>query len=285
MAFATRRARRPGPVPGNQCGGTPAQPVTIVGCPRRPTELCCACPASRVSSSCPSSPGSPPRWSGVVLTLHVVSTPRPRLRARRASSSGLRRSAWRSARPGGGAWSTGSGCGARSRPRSWSSRRSGCRAAPLLRGCSSSPSFVAGLFLVPVFSVTRQSLSVLVPLAHQQAAFALDSVAVELTFMLSPGGRGAAGHAGVDVGRAHGRRCADGRWLACCSCGPNPPTRSRALHRRTVADELPRAAAAQPRRSSSCCSPGWRRRSCSSGRTCRSSRRSTTPAARPTSAG
>jgi MFS family permease len=46
--------------------------------------------------------------------------------------------------------------------------------------------FVAGLFLVPVFSVTRQSLSVLVPLAQQRAAFALDSVAVELTFMLSP---------------------------------------------------------------------------------------------------
>jgi len=46
--------------------------------------------------------------------------------------------------------------------------------------------FVAGLFLVPVFSVTRQSLSVLVPLAQQRAAFALDSVAVELTFMLAP---------------------------------------------------------------------------------------------------
>ncbi|WP_082495128.1 MFS transporter [Cellulomonas sp. Leaf334] len=46
--------------------------------------------------------------------------------------------------------------------------------------------FVAGLFLVPVFSVSRQSLSVLVPIAHQKAAFSLDSVAVELTFMLSP---------------------------------------------------------------------------------------------------
>jgi len=46
--------------------------------------------------------------------------------------------------------------------------------------------FVAGLFLVPVFSVTRQSLSVLVPLARQREAFALDSVFVELTFMLSP---------------------------------------------------------------------------------------------------
>lgn len=46
--------------------------------------------------------------------------------------------------------------------------------------------FVAGLFLVPVFSVARQSLSVMVPLAQQRTAFALDSVLVELTFMLAP---------------------------------------------------------------------------------------------------
>lgn len=46
--------------------------------------------------------------------------------------------------------------------------------------------FVAGLFLVPVFSVVRQSLSVMVPPAQQKAAFALDSVATELTFMLAP---------------------------------------------------------------------------------------------------
>ncbi|MBO0900592.1 MFS transporter [Cellulomonas sp. zg-ZUI22] len=46
--------------------------------------------------------------------------------------------------------------------------------------------FVGGLFLVPVFSVVRQSLSVLVPPAQQKAAFALDSVATELTFMLGP---------------------------------------------------------------------------------------------------
>ncbi len=45
---------------------------------------------------------------------------------------------------------------------------------------------VAGLFLVPVFSVARQSLSVLVPVAQQRTAFALDSVLVELTFMLAP---------------------------------------------------------------------------------------------------
>ncbi|KSW30230.1 MFS transporter [Cellulomonas sp. B6] len=46
--------------------------------------------------------------------------------------------------------------------------------------------FVAGVFLVPVFSVTRQSLAVLVPPAQQKAAYALDSVFTELTFMLGP---------------------------------------------------------------------------------------------------
>ncbi|WP_183297877.1 MFS transporter [Cellulomonas cellasea] len=46
--------------------------------------------------------------------------------------------------------------------------------------------FVAGLFLVPVFSVVRQSLGVLVPPAQQRTGFALDSVGTELTFMLAP---------------------------------------------------------------------------------------------------
>jgi MFS family permease len=46
--------------------------------------------------------------------------------------------------------------------------------------------FVGGLFLVPVFSVVRQSLGVLVPAAQQRTAFALDSVGTEMTFMLAP---------------------------------------------------------------------------------------------------
>lgn len=45
---------------------------------------------------------------------------------------------------------------------------------------------VAGLFQVPVFSVVRQSLAVLVPPDEQRTAFALDSVSTELTFMLAP---------------------------------------------------------------------------------------------------
>ncbi|HUX70842.1 MAG TPA: MFS transporter, partial [Cellulomonadaceae bacterium] len=46
--------------------------------------------------------------------------------------------------------------------------------------------FVAGLFLVPVFPVVRQSLAVLVPRPQQHTAYALDSVGTELTFMLAP---------------------------------------------------------------------------------------------------
>lgn len=45
---------------------------------------------------------------------------------------------------------------------------------------------VAGVFLVPVFSVVRQSLAVLVPVEQQRTAYALDSVATEMTFMLAP---------------------------------------------------------------------------------------------------
>lgn len=45
---------------------------------------------------------------------------------------------------------------------------------------------VAGAFLVPVFSVVRQSLAVLVPPEQQKTAYALDSVGTEMTFMLAP---------------------------------------------------------------------------------------------------
>ncbi len=46
--------------------------------------------------------------------------------------------------------------------------------------------FVAGVFTVPAFPISRQSLAVLVPARQQQTAFALDSVFTEVTFMVSP---------------------------------------------------------------------------------------------------
>lgn len=48
--------------------------------------------------------------------------------------------------------------------------------------------FVGGLFALPVFSIVRTSLSVLVPASRRRTAFALDSVATELVFMVAPAG-------------------------------------------------------------------------------------------------
>lgn len=47
-------------------------------------------------------------------------------------------------------------------------------------------SFVGGLLSVPIFTVVRQSLAVLVPPAQQRAAYALDSIGTEITFMIGP---------------------------------------------------------------------------------------------------
>lgn len=45
---------------------------------------------------------------------------------------------------------------------------------------------VAGLIRLPIFSITRQSISVLVPENQRRQAFALDSMGVELSFMIGP---------------------------------------------------------------------------------------------------
>jgi MFS family permease len=46
--------------------------------------------------------------------------------------------------------------------------------------------FVGGLLSVPIFTVVRQSLAVLVPAAQQRVAFTLDSIGTEVTFMIGP---------------------------------------------------------------------------------------------------
>lgn len=46
--------------------------------------------------------------------------------------------------------------------------------------------FVGGLFTLPIFSVVRQSLGVLVDGEQRRSAFALDSIATELVFMIGP---------------------------------------------------------------------------------------------------
>ncbi|MCP1413345.1 MFS transporter [Paenarthrobacter sp. A20] len=46
--------------------------------------------------------------------------------------------------------------------------------------------FVGGLFTLPIFSVVRQSLGVMVEGEQRRSAFALDSIATELVFMIGP---------------------------------------------------------------------------------------------------
>jgi MFS family permease len=47
-------------------------------------------------------------------------------------------------------------------------------------------SFVGGLLELPVMSVGRQAMAALVPPQHRKAAFSLDSISVELSFMVGP---------------------------------------------------------------------------------------------------
>ncbi|MFD6752912.1 MFS transporter [Micromonospora gifhornensis] len=46
--------------------------------------------------------------------------------------------------------------------------------------------FVAGLLALPIFSVIRQSIAALVPVEKRRPAYALDSMSVELSFMIGP---------------------------------------------------------------------------------------------------
>lgn len=47
-------------------------------------------------------------------------------------------------------------------------------------------SFVGGVLALPVMSTGRQALAALVPQEHRRAAFSLDSISVELSFMVGP---------------------------------------------------------------------------------------------------
>lgn len=45
---------------------------------------------------------------------------------------------------------------------------------------------IGGIFAVPIFSVVRQALSVMVPQEQRRTAYALDSMGAEITFMIGP---------------------------------------------------------------------------------------------------
>ncbi|MHA7177130.1 MFS transporter [Arthrobacter sp. Sr24] len=46
--------------------------------------------------------------------------------------------------------------------------------------------FIGGIFAVPIFSLVRQALSVMVPQDQRRTAYALDSMGAEITFMIGP---------------------------------------------------------------------------------------------------
>ena len=88
--------------------------------------------------------------------------------------------------------------------------------------------FISGVMAVPIFTVVRQSLAVLVPLSQQRTAYALDSIGTELTFMAGP----ALGVLLATQWSTTGTVFAVGATLALAGLGLmifNPPTRSVAV--------------------------------------------------------
>ncbi len=105
--------------------------------------------------------------------------------------------------------------------------------------------FLGGVFVVPIFTVMRQSLSVMVAQERRRTAYAVDSIGVELSFMAGPAVAVAVAtiwgtQTGLLAVAAAGLLAGAGLWLF------NPPTRSDQLDRRLRQQplgELPETAA------------------------------------------
>jgi MFS family permease len=86
--------------------------------------------------------------------------------------------------------------------------------------------FLMGLFLIPIFSIVRLSLSVMVPAEQRRTAFAADSVIAEGSFIIGPAvGALLVTQAGADVALAAIGACEVVAGLIFLVL--NPPTRSR----------------------------------------------------------
>ncbi|MGW4798983.1 MFS transporter [Nonomuraea sp. NPDC004297] len=86
-------------------------------------------------------------------------------------------------------------------------------------------SVLAGLLALPVFSVTRQCLAAMVPLDQRRSGFALDSMLVELSYMIGP----ALAVAGITTAGSGVTLTAIGVGMTVAGVGLfllNPPTRS-----------------------------------------------------------
>ena len=100
--------------------------------------------------------------------------------------------------------------------------------------------FVGGLMGLPIFTVVRQSLSVLVPEAQRRTAYAVDSIGVELSFMAGPGlGVLAATQASTTVALVAVGVGTVVAGLALAAA--NPPTRSEQLAGRRVGADVDHA--------------------------------------------
>jgi MFS family permease len=99
--------------------------------------------------------------------------------------------------------------------------------------------FLMGLFLIPIFSIVRLSLSVLVPQDQHRTAFAADSVIAEAGFIVGPAVGGLLViHAGADVSLALIGACEVVAGLIFYRL--DPPTRSE------PAEDAPESAATAP---------------------------------------
>jgi MFS family permease len=105
--------------------------------------------------------------------------------------------------------------------------------------------FLAGVLSLPVFSVMRQFMAAMVPVSERRTAFALDSMAVELSFMVGPA-LAVAGVTGLGS-RATMYSVGAGFVVAGLAlAGLNPPIRS-AAEEAAVAGAVPRRQWLTPR--------------------------------------
>ncbi|MFC8731173.1 MFS transporter [Luteimicrobium sp. NPDC057192] len=107
---------------------------------------------------------------------------------------------------------------------------------------------VGGLLALPIFTVVRKSISVLAPEGQQRSAYALDSIATELVFMVGPAvGVAVATHVGTGVVLAAIGVAVSGAGIVLLVF--DPPTRADQVVRATShsADPVSQSAETAPR--------------------------------------
>ena len=207
--------------------------------------------------------------SGILLTLHVVST-----LGRSYAAAGALTAVATVAIAVSGPWRGRllDRLGLRRVLRPVDRRRGGVLEHRALRGVRAAAAvlaLVAGLFVIPIFSITRQAVIAAVPETERRTAISLDAAAVEVSFMLAPAlAVWAAAHWSTSWVLFATQMLAAWRGSPCGSSTPRCAARARP-------GSGPWAPAGGPG-SGSASSPSawrrWRRRSCCPARTSASSR-------------